>query len=1181
MGTKTHVAGAEGAFLTEAELNSGTKPSWVTTFKATGRISLDPGTGEVFSVTTAGVLTAASISAPVLTGLGALTITGAFAINPGSGNQFQVSTAGVVTQSGNLTLTGTSPSVANTVGDITVGSAGKVRLVPAAGFAARLPVATTDPTQGLQVGDIYVESGTARPRFYTGAAWRYADFVGDLVGQVLTDSVGDIQIQPAASRNLRIRLPDSAGASDLLVSNLAGTALFKVRSDGRVDLGLGTKGVRIPAATADPSTTGLVSADAGLTIYRSDLSAYRTWTGSAFQTPAGGVNAKLGAALVLAGATTFSWAGSGVNVTDDGTGGVNINISQGVGITDASTSFKGVVLLTTAPANATQPIAVGTNDSRMHARNADLGTSSNIFSIGDGSAVSDKVLEAATGQTNPPRQRWNQVTGKWEFSHDGVAYVELGFTPDAAVTVKGIAKLSSAPASGPGPIAVSVTDTAWIKADGSRAFTAAIVGVDPTLDTQLATLATVKAQVASVGGFYAAPVQALIDLRAIVAANRQDKQVRLIEDAGAFYRYDAQATAGDERPDDNPTTGYWIRASGTLKAFDEGGSLGPVTEIDFAGAMVSAAVSANRLTVTVSAAAPVDASDTIKGVTKLSVAAATATNPKAVGDNDPRMLATTDAQMGLFASAQKLKLDTIESGAQVNNLTGAQATDLIDGGDSSAHYHVADRARANHSGTQLKATISDFGHGADHETTGADAIPSLPTAAQKLALAGTSGIPSGTNKYVTNADTRLSDARPAASHKASHEDGGADEIVLTGLSGRAADAQNISIFDESVDKGLTSRLKVLGDLASIDIVSGEARLTVTSASIPKAGAGVLGVVVLTNDPANPALPAAVADTDGRVPTQSENDALQTITGQAAPSTFNRFVTDTDLRMLTQANRDAAQIISGQPAPSNTNRFVTHQDTRLPAQNENDAMTGTAGTPGSGNPYVTTQDARLHSPNTDTGTNANTFSLGNGGAGNKSVLFNNADVNKPGLRFEDTTNKVQFTNDGTVWKDVGEAVAAAPSNFIDTLVPEYMGAVVFFDGTLNEAGALGLTTGFDPTNFHNFYEWTTDATGTNDVSVVVRFRLPANFVSWNALRLFNQVIQGLGGMAKVEARMWGTNNAEVTLTNGGALQNTTWTESAITVGAGAFTAGGYVTLRLTLYAGQLDKARIGELRLDFN
>lgn len=49
----------------------------------------------------------------------------------------------------------------------------------------------------------------------------------------------------------------------------------------------------------------------------------------------------------------------------------------------------------------------------------------------------------------------------------------------------------------------------------------------------------------------------------------------------------------------------------------------------------------------------------------------------------------------------------VEDGAEVNNISDANATDLTDAGDTTLHFHSADRARANHTGTQLLATISD------------------------------------------------------------------------------------------------------------------------------------------------------------------------------------------------------------------------------------------------------------------------------------------------------------------------------------------------------------------------------------------------------------------------------------------------------------------------------------------
>ena len=59
-----------------------------------------------------------------------------------------------------------------------------------------------------------------------------------------------------------------------------------------------------------------------------------------------------------------------------------------------------------------------------------------------------------------------------------------------------------------------------------------------------------------------------------------------------------------------------------------------------------------------------------------------------------------------FDSASSTKLGTIETGAEVNNISDVNATDLTDAGNTSLHFHSSDRARANHTGTQAASTIT-------------------------------------------------------------------------------------------------------------------------------------------------------------------------------------------------------------------------------------------------------------------------------------------------------------------------------------------------------------------------------------------------------------------------------------------------------------------------------------------
>lgn len=56
----------------------------------------------------------------------------------------------------------------------------------------------------------------------------------------------------------------------------------------------------------------------------------------------------------------------------------------------------------------------------------------------------------------------------------------------------------------------------------------------------------------------------------------------------------------------------------------------------------------------------------------------------------------------------------------------------------------------------------------------------IPSAGEKAALVGTSGTPGGANAYVTNADSRNTNARAPTAHASDHADGGSDDVVKPG-----------------------------------------------------------------------------------------------------------------------------------------------------------------------------------------------------------------------------------------------------------------------------------------------------------------------------------------------------------------------------------------------------------------
>ena len=95
----------------------------------------------------------------------------------------------------------------------------------------------------------------------------------------------------------------------------------------------------------------------------------------------------------------------------------------------------------------------------------------------------------------------------------------------------------------------------------------------------------------------------------------------------------------------------------------------------------------------------------------------------------------TEVSNNSTVAANASKLAGIEAGAEVNNISDVNATDLTDGGDSTLHYHSADRARANHTGTQTLSTISDAGTIASQDANSVTITGGSVTGITDLAIA--------------------------------------------------------------------------------------------------------------------------------------------------------------------------------------------------------------------------------------------------------------------------------------------------------------------------------------------------------------------------------------------------------------------------------------------------------------
>ena len=107
-------------------------------------------------------------------------------------------------------------------------------------------------------------------------------------------------------------------------------------------------------------------------------------------------------------------------------------------------------------------------------------------------------------------------------------------------------------------------DALTVKLAGDTMTGPLVLSADPAQNLGAATKQYVDGAINTVSGRYGAPVQDLAELTALLPAAREDKQMRLVEDTGAIYRYDAQSTdvadgVGVLVSADAPVTGRWIK----------------------------------------------------------------------------------------------------------------------------------------------------------------------------------------------------------------------------------------------------------------------------------------------------------------------------------------------------------------------------------------------------------------------------------------------------------------------------------------------------------------------------------------------------------------------------------------------------------------------------------------------
>lgn len=277
-----------------------------------------------------------------------------------------------------------------------------------------------------------------------------------------------------------------------------------------------------------------------------------------------------------------------------------------------------------------------------------------------------------------------------------------------------------------------------------------------------------------IAGRIADPVQTTTDLANIPPSDREDKQIRLVEDDSAIFYFDAQALSGDVAP--AVGSGFWIRSNDVVTSTVPEATSAP-------GGDVKGILTA----------------DSDKGVQIIGgILEVKLDGSGSVSFGPTGGLRVTPGVVVMHGSTHENggadELDvTGLSGILADPQVPRQATELlIGGGEIATQTETNAGVDDQHIVTPLKlantprlptqdennALVGTDGSPSAANPYVTDSDPRVPTQDENNALVGTNGSPTAANPYVTDSDPRNSDARTPTSHAASHQNGGSDEVAV-------------------------------------------------------------------------------------------------------------------------------------------------------------------------------------------------------------------------------------------------------------------------------------------------------------------------------------------------------------------------------------------------------------------
>lgn len=196
-----------------------------------------------------------------------------------------------------------------------------------------------------------------------------------------------------------------------------------------------------------------------------------------------------------------------------------------------------------------------------------------------------------------------------------------------------------------------------------------------------------------------------------------------------------------------------------------------------------------------------------------------------------------------------------------------------------------------------------------------------------------------------------------------------------------------------------------------------------------------------------------------------------------------------------------------------------------------------------------------------------------------IRLGNGGESEGGIRYNVEKKKLEFSNDGVTWREVGDLTSSM------VLSAEYSGAILYADGSENNGRMISDAVETDGI-FKNYYEWVSDRETLQDYDILVRITLPNDFMGWNEDAISLDIMtenSASNTNNKVDISLLGNSGVDAQVVDGISKLPSNWERVTIkgTDIDSCNKANDTCTLKISMYSKEDYFVRVGDITLNYN